>query len=1355
MNKHFSALLMLLAICLPTFAQNTLSVHFAHGTEIFPENFASVRQFSKVAADELVNGQYARYIQLEKILNAQERAAFEATGARVIGYVQFGAYLVLLPQNFDFQKIEVFSPRSVMPIKPEWKLARSLRELPYGAWAVHGDFIDLNLQLYPSLRIAEAAALCRSQGLDVLKEGTQNGFLQLRVHKDHVGELAAMPFVQYLELVAPPGQKEDTRGRSLHRSNLVASDAPSGKKYDGTGVKVLVRDDGQLGPHIDLQGRLYNYAVDPPSSGTHGDAVVGIVGGAGNLDPTKKGMAAGADMYSVDYVNDFQDLTLPLHFNKGVTITNSSYTDGCNAGYTLAAQTVDQQIFENPTLMHVFSAGNSNGTFCGYGAGTQWGNITGGHKMAKNAIATANVYADATLETSSSRGPAYDGRLKPDITANGQDQESLKPNNGYQVFGGTSGAAPGIAGCLAQLTHAFRTIYGVNDAPSALLKATILNTANDLGNVGPDYKFGWGLVNTWQALRLLEQHQWLEGNADQSGNLTHTIQIPADVKEAKIMLYWAEPPAAENNAKALINDLDLTVAHASGTESLPWKLDPTPNPTNLDTPAAKGRDSLNNVEQVLIENPNAGTYTIHVNGTEVPLGPQHYYIVWAFVKDEIKVTYPAGGEGFVPAEVERIHWDAYGNTGIFTLRYSTDGGNTFSTITNVGGDQRMYDWTVPNTVSGNVRVLVSRDTKSDTSDFTTSIVPVPQNLQVTEVCPYSITLSWTDINDTLSYDGYLLGDKYMELKGTTDSNSIMMPIQNGEESQWLSVRASHPDGTAGRRANAIYWPGGIFNCQVAYDLAVREVLSPAGESIVSCQTSEEVITIRVKNEGQNMISGATAFYQVDNNPPVAETLPDIPVGSALDFSFQTPLTLDVNANILLKTWVAFQNDAAAYNDTLSRLYSVVSKGVNQFFTENFEAAPGLPVGWRYENPDGQIGWQTTDKLLIPVVGPEDVFGRSMHLNFFQYIPIGQEDYLYMIPVDLTGMNSTALSFKVAHARYDDIYTDGMRVEVFSDCDLGGTPYTIWEKNDPDLMTVPIQTTYYYVGSGAEWRSESADLTPFAGKKIIIRFVSINGYGNSLYLDDIGITGFEPVQAKFVAPDSVCRQDPVIFQATPSASDAVYGWSFGTAAIPISATGIGPHSVTYPILGNKTVRLIVSNNFDADTMTQIVTVISPPTANFTVAKDLLTATFTNTSTNAISYLWDFGDGMTSTLASPVHTYATPGNYTVTLSASNACRTSVKTLNIGLTGVNELVQSIEVRILPNPTQGDFTVDMDSRITGKVQLALFDDAGRKVSAQETSVKQGITRVAFNNLQLPKGLYQLNIQADGKQATFSVAVQ
>jgi subtilisin family serine protease len=159
---------------------------------------------------------------------------------------------------------------------------------------------------------------------------------------------------------------------------------------------------------------------------------------------------------------------------------------------------VDRQIHTYSSYLHIFSAGNSNNNDCGYGAGSRWGNITGGHKQAKNAIATANVNFEGEIVNSSSRGPATDGRIKPDIAANGASNYSLRPNNNYAPFGGTSGAAPCVAGVLAQLNHAFRDQYGA-DAPSALLKASLLNGARDVGEPGPDFIYGFGLLDAFNS----------------------------------------------------------------------------------------------------------------------------------------------------------------------------------------------------------------------------------------------------------------------------------------------------------------------------------------------------------------------------------------------------------------------------------------------------------------------------------------------------------------------------------------------------------------------------------------------------------------------------------------------------------------------------------------------------------------------------------------------------------------------------------------------------------------------------------------------------------------------------------------
>ena len=457
--------------------------------------------------------------------------------------------------------------------------------------------------------------------------------------------------------------------------------------------------------------------------------------GAGNLDPYMRGMAAGSFLYVVQYQDHFLDTpTLNVIADSSVVITNSSYSDGCNAGNTINMQTVDQQINDNTSLLHVFSAGNSNGVCSSYGAGSQWGNITGGHKQGKNVIATANLFFDASLVGSSSRGPAFDGRIKPDISANGQNQESTDPNNNYQVFGGTSAAAPGIAGIAATMYQAYKMLNGGTNPESALVKAVLLNTANDLGNVGPDFKYGWGHVNALRAAMLIEDGRHLDDNISQGESNTHAINIPAGTQQVRFMLYWNDPAASVGSSPSLVNDLDLTVTDPSTNTLLPWVLDETPNAVTLDLPAVNGDDHLNNVEQVLINNPDAGSYDINISGFDVPFGPQHYFVVYEIISNEITVTYPLGGESFVPGETEVIHWDAYNASGNFDIEYSNDNGSSWNLIASVGETEQLHEWNVPNDISGQCLVRVTNNGNSDTSEENFSIADLVTNVSFSQVC---------------------------------------------------------------------------------------------------------------------------------------------------------------------------------------------------------------------------------------------------------------------------------------------------------------------------------------------------------------------------------------------------------------------------------------------------------------------------------------------------------------------------------------------------------------------------------------------------------------------------------------------
>jgi PKD repeat protein len=167
--------------------------------------------------------------------------------------------------------------------------------------------------------------------------------------------------------------------------------------------------------------------------------------------------------------------------------------------------------------------------------------------------------------------------------------------------------------------------------------------------------------------------------------------------------------------------------------------------------------------------------------------------------------------------------------------------------------------------------------------------------------------------------------------------------------------------------------------------------------------------------------------------------------------------------------------------------------------------------------------------------------------------------------------------------------------------------------------------------------------------------------NQTYIKNISLT-YTPMSANFNANvTQVCTAQNVTFTDNSTGATS-WAWNFGAGASPATANTQGPHNVSYSTSGSKTVSLTI-NGAVTETKTNYITVSPNPVANFSYQKSNLNVTFTNTSTNANSYLWDFGDGNTSTQTSPVHTYLTGGSYVVNLtSTSNTCGNDVTSQTI---------------------------------------------------------------------------------------------
>ncbi len=747
------------------------------------------------------------FMSFNAIPTAEIKSKIEGEGIQILEYIPKNTFVVSIPKNTNTADLAIYGVSAVSLIKGVHKIDPKIQNNTFPDWSINNGKLSVKVLLYKNADISITQELFKSSAHKVVDVNVFSNSITLEIDPSALSALANINDVWYIEPIDPPSVKENKTGRTLHRSNTINTNYASGRHYNGEGINIMMQDDGLVGPHIDRQGRVdqsFCVGCSSSSSNDHGDHVSGTIMGAGNLDPLGKGMADGAFLYVYSSSNtNYYDVPT-IYQNNDVIITSKSYSNGCNAGYTSLAKDLDEQINLYPSLIHVFSAGNNGNSDCGYGAGNGWGNVTGGHKQAKNVIATANLTEVGGLASSSSRGPAADGRIKPDIGAKGTSVYSPVSPYTYDTYTGTSMACPGIAGVMAQLYQAYKELNNGQNPPSALMKCMLLNSADDIGNPGPDFKHGWGEVNVFKAVKILEANNYLSDSVSQGDNRMHPISIPPGIKQVKIMTYWHDKEASTNASIALVNNLNTYITDPNGLAYDPWVLDATPNSSNLDQNAVRGIDDLNNMEQVTIDNPTAGTYILSVYGFTIPFGPQEYYVTYELIDEDVTLTYPIGGEGFVPGETELLRWDASNGNTPFTLEYTTDGGVLWNTITTSAGvNSSYYSWTVPNTITNEAKVRVSRNGFMDESDADFTIVGVPQNVTVNWICPDSIYVLWNTVNGATEYEVSMLGNVYMDSMTTTNNLTALIVNPNPSiTDSWFSACAK-VNGKKGRRAVAI------------------------------------------------------------------------------------------------------------------------------------------------------------------------------------------------------------------------------------------------------------------------------------------------------------------------------------------------------------------------------------------------------------------------------------------------------------------------------------------------------------------------------------------------------------------------
>jgi Subtilase family len=519
----------------------------------------------------------------------------------------------------------------------------------------------------------------------------------------------------------------------------------------GMNITTGVKEQRMEAADLDLHKRVLTSPIASPTVSNHATVVSSIIGGAGNSFYNGRGIAHGTKFFPSSFSNLFADDAATLNANN-VTVQNHSYGTIVQQFYGAEAVSYDLQTWQNKNLIHVFSAGNSgklSATEGKYAGITNFANLTGNFKMAKNIIAVAAVENTGIVPAESSSGPAFDGRLVPQLTA-------LGPN-------GTSDAAAIVSGTIAVMQQVFKDSNSQALPSASLVKAVLFNTAEDIYNTGIDYKTGYGSVNSFSAVRTIQQ-KYYDGSAlTQNQVWTKNVTIPANAAQFKLTLAWTDTASqVNNNNKALVNDLDLELTEiSSGTVYRPWVLSTAANADSLAKLPTRKRDSLNTAEQISLHLPNPGTYQVKVTGTVVANASIPFHI--AYNTDTLNTfvfTNPMHTSDVNRAEnsLLNIKWRTFvadtNQTGNLSISY--DNGTSWQLIK--AGHKiytNQFEWPIRDTVSSGMFRMETSFGNFFSRSFIISPVIDPE---IDFICADSFQLSWDRHMYATGYKIYALTD---------------------------------------------------------------------------------------------------------------------------------------------------------------------------------------------------------------------------------------------------------------------------------------------------------------------------------------------------------------------------------------------------------------------------------------------------------------------------------------------------------------------------------------------------------------------------------------------------------------------
>ena len=404
-----------------------------------------------------------------------------------------------------------------------------------------------------------------------------------------------------------------------------------GVNIQGQGMIAGVWDGGLVRTSHELLTGKTSQVDGATTLSDHATHVTGTFTGASiPAKPEARGIAFQATARTYFWDNDVAEYS--DFGSAGNLVSNHSYGRGNTSepiwsfgAYDADARTLDAVLALRPNYLQCWAGGNEQ-TSNNNVPNKQGYDVMTGTSASKNVLTVGAVDKDGNMSEFSNWGPTDDGRIKPDICAKGVSVTSSysTSDNAYNTGDGTSYASPAVAGAALLLQQYHNSLFG-SYMESAGVKGLLLHTATDLGAAGPDYKFGWGLLNAERAALVLKNSNNLISTPNSSTkfaklttnpNVGESVTYTVRAKGGEMLsssICWVDDAGAEQLESEgvdpvsgrLIYDFDIKIIDlVTNQEYFPWKGAGMANRTQLST-----RNSVNNIdnfEKVDIDAPIAG-----------------------------------------------------------------------------------------------------------------------------------------------------------------------------------------------------------------------------------------------------------------------------------------------------------------------------------------------------------------------------------------------------------------------------------------------------------------------------------------------------------------------------------------------------------------------------------------------------------------------------------------------------------------------------------------------------------------------------------------------------------------------------